>query len=216
MRRIFILFLFFILNNNAFADDFSDKVKVFWNYISKNEIEIFRINNPRSPFYTEIFNQIQLVDKNIYVMVSNEPESNKKNLIVTANGNHEYFDLCDRIVNIAPKYVHLNVISLFPSLEKIEPFIFGENIFSVEDINVHFDSKNNKFDLLFLLNEKHLSIIKNNNTGYFYIAYMQMIYTMLQQILGERIVGEKINSVDISLVNLLPNIPLIEIKRLIK
>jgi hypothetical protein len=217
MKKIIFFGVFHILIINAYADDLDQKARIFWNYISKNEIEIFNINNPEASLYTEIYNQIQSIDRNIYVMLGNEIKNNKKDIIITAGGNADYFSLCDEIVKLAPKYTRLNPISLFPPLEKIEPFVFSNIVLNVEDVNVHLKKNDKKIDLLFLLNVRHLSFIQNDNTGQIYNVYMHLLSIMTQQILGERIFGEKIDSGEIALVNLvIPNIPLLELKNIIK
>jgi hypothetical protein len=199
------------------ADNFTKQSMVFWNFISKNEMNILNVNDPASSLYIEIYNQIQLIDKNIYVMLGNKTENNKKEIIITAGGNSDYFDLCDQIVKLAPTFTYLNPISLFPPLEKIEPFFFDNIVLTVDDVNVHFDDSKKKIDLLFILEQKHLSNIQNDSTGQFYNIYLQMLFIMTQQILGERIAGEKINSGEISLVNLIvPTIPLLELRSAIK
>ena len=149
-------------------------------------------------------------------MFSNEVVNNKKDLVITCNGNKLFFGLCDKIVNLAPNYKYLRPISLFPALEKIEPFIFGDIELKIEDVNVHFDNENGNIDLLFLLNNKHLTALQNDTTGQLYNVYMQILFMMTQQILGERFVGEKINSGNISLVNLIiPSIPMSELGKYI-
>jgi hypothetical protein len=200
-----------------FDDNLTEEINIFWNFISQNEMAILSINNQNSPLYNEIYNQIQLVNENIWVMIGNEIKDNKKDLIITCGGNSSYFELCDKIVKFSPEFDHLNIISLFPQLEKIEPFIYGNIVLNIEDVNVHFDNNNHEIDLLFILSEKHRTILQNDTTGQLYNIYMQMLFIMTQQILGERIVGEKIKSGNISQVNtLLPNIPLMELKKYIK
>jgi hypothetical protein len=211
-----ILSQFFGVYSIYSDDDMNKKINIFWNFISQNEMAVFDLNNQNSPLYNEIYNQIQLVNENIWVMLGNEIKNNKKDLIITCGGNSNYFELCDEIVKFSPKFSHLNVISLFPQLEKIEPFIYGNIVLNIEDINVHFDN-NSEIDLLFILSEKHRAILQNDVTGQLYNIYMQMLFIMTQQILGERIFGERIKAGNISLVNIItPNIPLIELKKYIE
>jgi len=219
MKRfiIAIVSLFFLSINCIYSDDTVDRINNFWKFISENEENIFALNNKNSTLYYEIFYKIQLINKNVYVMINNEITNNKKNLIITCNGNTLFFDLCDKIVNLAPNYKYLKPISLFPSLEKIEPFIFGNVVLKVEDVRVHFEKNNNKYDLLFLLSKEHLEILQNDKNGQIYNLYMQMLFIMTQQILGERIVGEKIEDGNISLVNLIiPSVPMSILGKYIK
>jgi hypothetical protein len=202
---------------SVYPDDYTaEKINVFWNFISKNEMAVFGIDNQNLQLYNEIYNQIQLVDENIWVMIGNEIKNSKRDLIITCGGNKNYFELCDKIVKLSPKFNRLNPISLFPQLEKIEPFIYGNIVLNIEDVNVHFDD-NTELDLLFILSEKHRIMLQSDSTGKLYNIYMQMLFIMTQQILGERIFGEKLKSASISMVNILiPNIPLIKLRNYIK
>jgi hypothetical protein len=198
------------------GDETEEKINVFWDFISEIEMSIFSIDSRDSPLYREIYNQIQLVNENIWVMISNEINNGKRDLIITCGGNRDYFELCDRIVEFSPEFNHLNIISLFPALEKIEPFIYGNIALNIEEVNVHFDN-GVETDLLFILSEKHRKILQNDSTGQLYDIYIQILFAMTQQILGERVFGEKIKSGYISLVNILmPSIPLIELRKYIK
>jgi hypothetical protein len=218
MKKIILFFIMlfqFLITYSIYPDDgITERINNFWNFISQNEMAILGINKQYSPLYNEIYNQIQLVNENIWVMLGNEIKNTKKDLIITCGGNSNYFELCDRIVKSSPGFSHLNTISLFPPLEKIEPFIYENIVLNIKDVNVHFDNDN---DLLFILSEKHRTILSNDTSGQLYNIYMQMLFIMTQQILGERIFGEKIKSTNISLVNIsIPNIPLIELKKYIK
>jgi hypothetical protein len=90
-------------------------------------------------------------------------------------------------------------------------------VLKAEDVKVHFENNNSNIDLLFILTNDHIAILQEDTSGYLYNLYMQMLFIMTQQILGERTTGEKIGIVSISLVNLLmPAIPLTELREYIK
>jgi hypothetical protein len=216
MRKIFLILFFFIVISNGFSDENTVKISSFWEFISKNENRIFAINNQEQTLYNEIYEQIQLIDRNIFVMIDNRIINNKKNIIITSGGNSNFFKLCDQIVELAPNFVHLNPISLLPQVEIIEPFTFGDNILRIEDVRVHFDIDEN-ISLLFILSNEHLLKIRNDRTGQLYNIYLQILFMMTQQLLGERITGEKIKSGDISPIStIVPSVPLVELKNYIK
>jgi hypothetical protein len=199
-----------------YPDDLTGKIETFWNFITENENNIFTVPNSESPLYLEIYNQIQLVDQNIFVMIGNEIENGKRNVIITCNGNPNYFELCDKIADLAPGYSYLNIISLFPPSEEIGPYIFGNIILKAEDVLVHFDGTGD-ISLLFILSHEHLVRLQRDNTGQLYNIYRQMLSMMVQELIGERIAGTRVKSVVISLVNIaIPSIPLIEIRNYIK
>ncbi len=217
MKKYILSIILLFLISNVFADDLNNKINKFWNFISKNEYKIMSADNPELPIYDEIFNQIQLIDTNVFVMLENKITNGKKNMVITANGNSDYFQLCDKIVSMAPKYKTLNPISLFPKLDAIEPFIYMDITLKAEDVKVHFDNVDTQINLLFLLPEEHLSRIRADQTYYLYNIYLQMLFMMTQQVLGERTTGNKIESGEISLVNILvPAAPILNLPNYIK
>ncbi|MDR0669180.1 MAG: hypothetical protein LBF95_03775 [Treponema sp.] len=201
----------------VYADDYEAKIKDFWNFVSANENDIAAMNSRDSPILYELFNRIQLIDKNIYVIIDNRLDDSKKNIIISSGGNRNYFNLCDRIVEMAPAYNHINPVSLFPPLEKIEPFTYGDIQLKTDDVRVCFDIAESNIELLFILNDEHTSILRTDNSGALYNIYMQMLFVMVQQILGERMAGEKIKSGGIIPVKVvLPSMPITEIREHIK
>jgi hypothetical protein len=215
---ISVIILIFFKAEIAYSDELTDRIVNFWNYISRIENDLYNVNDDNSPLYTEIIKQIQLlVDENIYALLGNEIKNRKKDLIITAGGNSRYFELCDKMVSLAPRLRYLNPISLFPAIEKIEPFVYGDIVFRVEDVRVHFDNTESNISLLFLLSNEHLAKLQTDFTGSLYPVYMQMLYMMTQQILGERITSEKISSADISPIStIIPNVPIIDLVKYIK
>ncbi|MDR2376693.1 MAG: hypothetical protein LBD96_09690 [Treponema sp.] len=220
MKKFFlsgVLFFVFFGIHLAYADDYEAKIKAFWDFVSENENDIVILNSRDSPVLYELFDKIQSIDKNIYVILDNRLENNKKNIIISCGGNRNYFTLCDRIVGAAPAYEHLNPVSLFPPLERIEPFTYGDIQLKTEDVRVCFDIADSNIELLFILNDEHTAILRTDNSGALYNAYMQMLFVMVQQILGERMAGEKIKSGGIIPVKVvLPSMPITEIREHIK
>jgi hypothetical protein len=202
---------------SVYAGDSAAEIKDFWDFISEREDDILAISSRDSPVSYEIFDKIQTIDTNIYVILDTRMENNKKNIIITSGGDKNYFELCDRIVALAPAYEHLNPVSLFPPLEKIEPFIYGDIRLEAEDVRVCFDNAESGIEVLFILTDDHTAILRGDNTGMLYNVYMQMLFTMVQQILGERRAGEKIKSGGIIPVKVvLPSMPVMEMREHIK
>jgi hypothetical protein len=212
-----VIFMFFNVKI-VYSDDLTNKIGNFWKYISGIENDLYNIKDNNSPLYAEITKQIQLlVDENIYVLLSNEIKNSRKNLVITAGGNSQYFELCDRIVSLAPRFKRLNPVSLLPAIEKIEPFIYGDIIFRVEDVRVLPDNLGDNISLLFLLSNDLLMELQADSTGQLYSVYMQVLFMMTQQVLGEKIMAERIVSADISPIStLIPNMPIMDLRKYIK
>jgi hypothetical protein len=194
-----------------------NKIKTFWEYASKNESKLLSGNNSEAvTYFDELFKLLKLINENLGFYIFEE-KNNRIDLIISSGGNSVYFELCDTIVQMSPKLVKLNPISLMPPLEKIEPFTIGNMVFSVDDVRVHFDNDDNDIDLMFILNEYHLSMIQNDNTEQFYSVYLQVLNIMTLQLLGERVAGNRIKNGFIApLSTIIPSIPFIEMKKYIK
>jgi hypothetical protein len=201
----------------AVSADNSALIRDFWDFVSENENDIYTLSERDSPISYKIFEKAQLIDRNIYVILDTKLDNNRKSIIITCGGNQNYFDLCDRIVEMAPAYERLNPVSLFPPMETIEPFVYGDIKLGTEDVMVCFDKGNSDIELLFILNDEHTSILRRDDTGVLYNIYMQMLFVMVQQILGERTAGERIRSGGIIPVKVtIPSMPVMELRDHIK
>jgi hypothetical protein len=212
MKKLYVVLILCLVAAHVHPDNLDGKIKKFWSYISKNEAKIANATPDDVSVYEEMYKQIQLINDNLAIMLENKITNGRRNLIITANGNPDFFALCDRIVLAAPRLKILKPISLFPALDIIEPFILYDITLNVEDVRVHFDSATDS-SLLFILPAEDILRIKSDKSGEIYNIYMQMLYTMTQQILGERIMGTEIQSCEIYLANvLIPAVPLQELK----
>ena len=200
-------------------DELTNRISAFWNYVSENENELFAVSPNDMTMYGEIENQAQLIDDNLHVFINNLIINDKRELIISCSGNTDYFDLCDRIVAAAPVYAHLIPVSLLPPVEEVEKFelyaIRGQTLLPT-DIRVHFDDDDGEdLHFLFLLSANHLAILQSDSTGQLYSAYLQMLFIMTFQALGER-KSARVKSAEIApLPLIMPSIPLLELKNYI-
>jgi hypothetical protein len=192
MKKIIIVVItIFFITGIANSDELTDKIINFWKYISRIENDLYNVNDDNSPLYTEIIKQIQLqVDENIYALLSNEIINGRKDFIITTGGNSQYFELCDKMISLSPVFKYLTPISLMPASDKIEPFMYGDIIFRVEDVRVHLSNTESNISLLFLLSNEHLARLQKDYTGRLYPVYMEMLFRMTQEVLGERLMSE--------------------------
>jgi hypothetical protein len=130
MQKLFLVSLVVLCGFNSylvFSAGLTDTANAFRQCIPESKMEIFRITKQKYLLYDEIDNMIRLVHENIYgmiVMIENKAAHNQKHLIITRGGNSRYFELCDR-EELSPYYHDAHSVSLFLSLERIEPFIYG-------------------------------------------------------------------------------------------
>jgi hypothetical protein len=197
-------------------DELAGSIRAFWNYVSENENRLFAANPNNMTIYAEIENKAQLINENLHAFLNNEIINGKRELIISCGGNKNYFDLCDKIAAAAPVYAHLIPVSLLPPIERVEEFelyaIRGQTLLPT-DIRVHFDDDDGEdLHFLFLLSANHLAILQSDNTGQLYSVYMQGLYNMTFQALGER-KSARVKSAEIALLPLImPSIPLLELK----
>jgi hypothetical protein len=160
--------------------------------------------------------QIRLVNENLSILIGNEIINNKKDLIITSGGNSDYFELCDKITEKAPGFIHINPVSLMPSTDNINIYGIGNLVLNVEDIRVHFDGDDD-FELLFILSNNHLAQIQNDDSGELYSIYRYALFLMTLEILGERTFGNKITSLEmIPLPLIMPSVPFSELRKYIE
>jgi hypothetical protein len=216
MKKLLIVIFIIFSAMNVYSqtnNDLNSRIANFWEFIKNNETRLFNANPNDEAIHLEIYSQIQRVDTNLGAFIGTSIINNKKELVISSMGNSAYFDLCDQIVNIAPNLNLFSPVSLIPPQENIEPFTFGNITVSINDVRVHFENSE-KIDLLFLLSSEHLTRIQNDIYGQMYNVYMQILFLMTQQILGERLMSEKINSGNIIPLSLvMPSIPLIDLKK---
>ena len=209
MRKNIFIWLLFIPFFFSCHVEHEKEIKLFWKYVQENEQQIFELTNAEAPLWYEMYNYIQSVDNNIYVMLEND-FNEKRNLIITCNGKYEYFDLCDQIVKYAPDLEYLVPVSLFPPLEKIEPFIFDDLVLTIDDIKVKYyiayssESAVKYRPILFVnypnklyLRFQEIFEVSKDFDEFDAIdgIYRRLVGIMAQQIVGERLFGEKIKEI---------------------
>jgi hypothetical protein len=223
MKKLFIIiilifFFFFTVQAQSLSvdEDLARKIRTFWEYISRNETRFFSYKDYNTSMQDEMNGQIRSVNENLSLLLSSEITNNKRDLVITAGGNIEYFGLCDKIVEMSPKFVQLNPISLIPPLEKVDSYTIGNVPFSVDDVRVHFDG-NDDISLFFILSEHLISFLNSDRTGQLYPIYLQVLFMMSIQVLGERVAATKIKSADIAPLStiIMPSVPFKELGKYI-
>jgi len=213
-KLLFILLVVFIGCSSTKGgvggnDEYTDKIKTFWEYVSKNEKRLFDGNSDDLAIVDELNTQIRLVDENIGVLLGNTIVNKKKELVISSGGDPDYFELCDRVVKGAPVFASINPVSLMPPTDNINGYRIGNMVLNVEDIQVHVESDG---DLLFILSDNHLAQVKSDNTGEVYTIYMQALYIMTLNLLGERTFGNRrVNLLTLPII--MPSIPFMELRK---
>ena len=93
----------------------------FWNWFQNNEAKYFFLNqiddeNEKEQFLDELLAQLHLYCKNLFFEVGGYPDKTQ-DLIITADGNPDFFDQAESLVAEAPELKHWNIIALKPPVE---------------------------------------------------------------------------------------------------
>jgi len=94
--------------------------KKFWDWFEKNNTRFLNLqlksDDRTEKLIDEILTQLHSYSENIWVQVGGNSEDFTE-LIITAEGNADYFDRIKTLVNAAPKIAHWKFIALMPPCE---------------------------------------------------------------------------------------------------
>ncbi|WP_445724206.1 hypothetical protein [Flavobacterium sp.] len=178
------------------------KINTFWNWFQDNNqtIKNFINETPKS--------QKQLD----YMIIFPKKPTEKTELIITANGNPEYFDQVIQLINNAPVLRNWRFIAFIQLTEKIDKIIERlDDPYVIQELTI----KTNEVKFLPLdydINSKELDIIIYLKNYYIHCntkTLQQIIYVILKDLLGEKSIYRKINFIQLAKI---PN----EIDELIK
>ncbi|MGG7036013.1 MAG: hypothetical protein ACI7YS_12575 [Flavobacterium sp.] len=127
--------------------------------------------------------------------------SQKTELIITANGNPEYFNQVIELIDKAPALKHWKFTAFIKPTENIEkiiqgldePYIFQEITIKTSEIKflpLNYDEETKKLDIIIYL--KNCNIHCNTKT------WKQAIFIILQDLLGEKSLYQNINFVQLA------------------
>ena len=146
-------------------------------------------------------------------MIGTDIVDGKKDFIITVNADKELFADVEAFVKKAPELNFLKPVALIPHMTEIQPFVVDNVSLTAEKIRVHFDEPvDGKYNLIFILPPEHTAQIANDDTGEYYDAYMQLLYLMTLQVLGEKQMADKISGGSLYEANaVMPSIPLLDL-----
>jgi hypothetical protein len=106
----------------------------FWEWFKKNEPKFFYLDDieneiRREELLDEILSHLHLYCNKLYFLIGSDKKVNEKELIISAEGNVEYFDEVDKLVSTAPQFSDWVIIALKPPLGV-------DFVFNYEDIQV--------------------------------------------------------------------------------
>nr|WP_315167769.1 hypothetical protein [uncultured Flavobacterium sp.] len=188
------------------------KINTFWNWFQDNNQTIKNLVNetPTNQKHINFW-----INKNLgyyckeidFILVfpnnnnNNNNNNNKTELIITANGNPEYFNHVIDLVDNAPQLKNWKFTAFIQPTERIdkiiggldEPYIFQEITLKASELKfltLDYDEKTQKFDIIVFLKNYHLYCDTK--------TLQQAIFIMMQDIMGEKSIFQNINFVQLA------------------
>jgi hypothetical protein len=182
------------------------KINTFWNWFQDNNQTIKNLINEtqkmQKHLYFWLHRHLGYYCKELdFIIIFPKKEKEKAELIITANGNPEYFAQVTELINKAPALRHWKFTAFIQPTENIdkiiegldEPHIFQEITIKTSEIKflpLNYDDQTKKLDIKVYL--KNFKIYCNTKT------WEQAIYIIIQDLLGEKSVYQNINFVQLA------------------
>ena len=163
----------------------------FWDWFKNNNSQFFFLNqindeNEKQRILDELDSKLNEYSEGLYFEIGGHPDDTQ-DLIITADGNINYFKDVKYLVENAPKISNWNIIAFKPPInEKFE--INYEDIF-IDSNNIWFKLDKNEDDSL------NITLFFKNLEKSYESQYGSVSHIILQTILGERFFNEKVDSV---------------------
>jgi len=98
-----------------------DKEQQFWNWFKQNEAQYFFLNqidkdDEKERLLDDLLDHLHQYSIHLYFVVGGSPDG-IQDLIITAEGNSDFFDQVDHLVNNAPQLDHWNIVAFKPVQE---------------------------------------------------------------------------------------------------
>ncbi|MDD3005237.1 hypothetical protein [Flavobacterium sp.] len=182
------------------------KINIFWNWFQDNNQTIKNLINETPHSQKQICywlnKQLGYYCKELDFMIVLPKKGNQKSqLIITANGNPEYFDQLIQLINNAPILRNWRFIASIQLTEKIDkiierldhPYVIQELTIKTNEVKflpLDYDVNFKKIDIIIYLNNYNIYCCTK--------TLQQIIYVILKDLLGEKSIYEKINFIQLA------------------
>ena len=182
------------------------KINTFWNWFQDNNqtIKNFINETPKSQKQIShwIKHRLGFYSKELdYMIIFPKKPTEKTELIITANGNPEYFTQVTELIKHAPVLKHWKFTAFIQPTVHIEKIIDGlDEPYVVQEITIK-TSEIKFLPLAYNEKTKKLNIIvylKNYNIHCDTKTWNQAIYIIMQDLLGEKSLYQNINFVQLA------------------
>ena len=182
------------------------KIKTFWNWFQDNHQMIYNLQTETAKKRKHInfwmLKHLNYYSTGISYMINFQKRPKKKaTLIITANGNPEYFRVVTDLIDQAPVIKNWTFEAFIQPTEDLElvmdelddPFIINDITIKASQakfLPFNCDEKGDKFDILVFLKNYNIHCNTHNWT--------QAIYIIMQLLFGEKFIYQSINFVQLA------------------
>lgn len=182
------------------------KINTFWNWFQDNNQTIKNLIN-ETPINQK--NCIFWLNKHLhyycneidFILVFPKKTNEKTELIITANGNPDYFKKINELIDHAPSLRTWKFIAFIQPMEDIDriiekldsPYIFKDITIKASEIMflpLNCDENFKKLDIIVYLKNYNIQCDTKN--------WKQALYFIMQNIFGEKLIYENINFVQLA------------------
>ena len=180
------------------------KIKHFWTWFSQNQQHLKALRELSSERQKELLHQLEWnlhfyapgID---YLLIFPERRQGKAELVITANGDPDYFPTVEEIVGQSPSLDGWTITAFVrPSADIDEmargldkPYVFQDIILKASELKFRpsaYDGE--KIDMIVYLRNY---TVRSRNTN-----LLQLIFIMMQDLLGEKSLHQNINFVELA------------------
>lgn len=191
-------------------------ITLFWNWIIYNEATLRNLKNEK-PKIQKLF--LFWLDKNLHyysegldcILIFPKKDNQPTQLIISANGNSDFFEKVIKLVDNAPRLQHWKFTAFIQPSEDIDdmeagldkPYVFKDiNLKASELKFIPFEYEGSKkIDMIVYL--KNFTVHCNNKN------LLQVVFIIMQDIIGEKLVYEHVNFVELAQMPEAENVELI-------
>lgn len=168
----------------------------FWNWFKQNNKAYIFLNavdeNVKEKLLDDFMQHLHAYSDKIYFEIGGHPDEDQE-VIITAEGNKEYFKIVQDLVDEAPQIEGWKFIAFKPSMEGHFKSKWDDLELNTEDIWFAPLANEKVSDLGIRIYLKNYDLIKDNK------ILMTLIYKMLDTILGEKSFALDIDYIDAEL-----------------
>lgn len=170
--------------------------KDFWDWFKKNNAKYFFLNQiddeeEREKLLNEFMEQLHKYSEKLFFEIGGHPDETQ-DLIITAEGNMDYFAKVEELVNKAPQIKNWNIIAFKPPVDS--NFVTEYNGVKIDPLKAWFmplENKNAPKQLGLKIYTLDYSPSRNND-------YLTAAYIALDSLLGEKSSALNVQHVEVA------------------